>query len=70
MIHPDTKCILCSVLLHRQNILKTYIQHFQTMHQVYNITVSFGENIVKFKIFNRYLFRCDLFIEKVPEPKL
>lgn len=40
------------------------------MLQVYNITVSFGENIVKFKISDRCLFRGDLFIEKVPEPKL
>lgn len=30
----------------------------------YNLTVSFGENIVKFKISDRYLFRGDLFIEK------
>ena len=34
------------------------------MSEVYNITVSFGENIVKFKISDRYLFRGDLFIEK------
>lgn len=40
------------------------------MLQVYNITVAFGENIVKFKISDRCLFRGDLFIEKVPEPKL
>lgn len=40
------------------------------MLQVYNITVSFGENIVKFKISDRCLFRGDFFIEKVPEPKL
>lgn len=34
------------------------------MLYVYNITVSFGENIGKFKISDRYLFRGDLFIEK------
>lgn len=40
------------------------------MLSFYNITVSFGENIVKFKISDRFFLEVISTLKKVPEPKL